>query len=63
MYELYGYGDAAYGQTYFRDLYSYDLALEKVIENVTVKVEAPEAVDTEAVDTEGTEIVEETEAE
>lgn len=75
MYELYGYGDAAYGERYFRELYSYDLALEKVIENVTVKVEAPEAVETEgteAADGTGTagedvntetEYVEETEAE
>lgn len=38
MYELYGYGDAAYGQTYFKNLYSYDLALEKLIGITTVTI-------------------------
>ena len=60
MYELYGYGDASYGAIYFKNLYFYDLALEKVIETTTVKIEEPEAVST---DVESAETVEETEAE
>ena len=56
MYGLYGYGDAEYGSRYFRDLYLYDLALEKVAENAKV------TVDTTLLESEeGTETVEETE--
>ena len=56
MYGLYGYGDAEYGSRYFRDLYLYDLALEKVAENAKV------TVDTTLLESEeGTEAVEETE--
>lgn len=54
MYASYGYGDAAYGKEYFRDLYMYDIALEKVLSNVTVKEETPE----QNVQTDGTEALE-----
>lgn len=71
MYNIYGYGDTAYGERYFRDLYLYDLALDKIVENVTVTVEEPaaleDAADTEAADNgdaaDGTEEVESTEEE
>lgn len=58
MYELYGYGDAEYGARYFKELYLYDMALEKVLENTTVNVDPTLAESEEA-----TESVEETEAE
>lgn len=58
MYELYGYGDAEYGARYFKDLYLYDMALEKVLESTTVNVD-PTLMESE----ETTESVEETEAE
>lgn len=58
MYELYGYGDAEYGARYFKELYLYDMALEKVLENTTVNVD-PALAESE----ETTESVEETEAE
>lgn len=45
MYDIYGYGDTEYGERYFRDLYLYDLALDKIIENVTVTVEDPAALE------------------
>lgn len=57
MYNIYGYGDSAYGERYFRDLYTYDQALEKVVGNATVNVDP--AVGTESA--EGTEAVQETE--
>lgn len=56
MYGLYGYGDAEYGSRYLRDLYLYDLALEKVAESARVTVDAT-LLESE----EGTEAVEETE--
>lgn len=59
MYNLYGYGDTEYGERYFKQLYVYDLALEKLIETANVNVEAGAAA--EAV--EATETVEETEQE
>lgn len=62
MYNIYGYGDTAYGERYFRELYLYDLALDKIIENVTVTVGEPAALE-DAADTEGTENAEETESE
>lgn len=58
MYELYGYGDAEYGARYFKELYLYDMALEKVLENTTVIVD-PALAEIE----EAAESVEETEAE
>lgn len=66
MYTIYGYGDAAYGERYFRDLYLYDKTLETVMENVTVNIDAAaitEEEGTETAETEGTEAVEETETE
>lgn len=65
MYGLYGYGDAVYGERYFKKLYTYDTALEKVVANATVNV-VPAAVDeegTEGVEQEGTEALDATEAE
>lgn len=50
MYNIYGYGDTAYGERYFRDLYMYDLALDEIIEKVTVTVEEPAALE-DAADT------------
>jgi FKBP-type peptidyl-prolyl cis-trans isomerase (trigger factor) len=38
MYAYYGYGDAAYGEQYLRDLYLYDQALEAIEETATVNV-------------------------
>jgi trigger factor len=38
MYAYYGYGDAAYGEKYLRDLYLYDQALEAIEETATVNV-------------------------
>lgn len=69
MYNIYGYGDTAYGERYFRNLYLYDQALEKVVENVTVNVETADALADEADDdaadngdaADGTEQVESTE--
>ncbi|MCI5874614.1 MAG: FKBP-type peptidyl-prolyl cis-trans isomerase [Clostridiales bacterium] len=58
MYGIYGYGDAEYGARYFKKLYLYDEALEKVLENATVNVD-PTLVESEEL----TESVEETEAE
>lgn len=58
MYELYGYGDAEYGARYFKELYLYDMALEKVLENTTVTVDPTLAESEEAAES-----VEETEAE
>lgn len=46
MYELYGYGDVEYGARYFKDLYLYDMALEKVLENATVTID-PTLVESE----------------
>ena len=58
MYGIYGYGDAEYGARYFKELYLYDEALEKVLENTNVNVD-PTLLESE----ETTESVEETEAE
>lgn len=67
MYNMYGYGDTAYGEKYFRNLYTYDQALEKVMENATVNVDpgvaADGADDTEAQEADGTEALQETETE
>lgn len=37
LYELYGYGDAEYGERYFRDIYRYNRALEELAENAVVE--------------------------
>lgn len=58
MYGLYGYGDSEYGAKYFKDLYLYDEALDKVLEMTTVNID-PTLLESE----ETTESVEETEAE
>ena len=58
MYALYGYGDAAYGERYFRDIYLCNMALEKLVEDADVTVD-PTLIESEEV----TETVEETEAE
>lgn len=68
MYNLYGYGDTEYGERYFKALYRYDLALEKILETVTVNVDASaQTEDSESVEdtqaAEETEAVEETEQE
>lgn len=39
MYELYGYGDAAYGEKYFKDIYVCNLALEQLVDNAQVTVD------------------------
>lgn len=39
MYELYGYGDAAYGEKYFKDIYVCNLALEQLVNNAQVTVD------------------------
>ena len=52
MYGLYGYGDVKYGAKYFKELYLYDLALEKVLEKTNVTVD-PTLAESE----EGTEAV------
>lgn len=55
MYNIYGYGDTVYGERYFNNLYTYDLALEDVTANATVNVEAAEVLeDNEAVGGTGT---------
>lgn len=48
MYEIYGYGDAEFGARYFKELYLYDMALEKVLETATV-TEDPTLVESEEV--------------
>lgn len=58
MYAAYGYGDAAYGKRYFKELYLYDNALEKVLEKTTVNIDPTLAESEKAVES-----VEETEAE
>lgn len=40
LYALYGYGDAAYGEKYFRDIYRYSRTLEVLAESAAVE-EAP----------------------
>lgn len=40
MYALYGYGDAAYGEQYFRELYVCNMALEELTKNAEVTVDA-----------------------
>lgn len=55
MYNMYGYGDAVYGEAYLRKLYLYDQALDQVLETAVVTVtpadDAVESVeDTEAVE-------------
>ena len=37
LYNLYGYGDAEYGERYFHDIYRYNLVLEELAETVVVK--------------------------
>lgn len=39
MYALYGYGDAAYGERYFREIYVCNLALEQIVNNAEVTVD------------------------
>lgn len=39
MYELYGYGDAAYGEKYFKNIYVCNLALEQLVNNAQVTVD------------------------
>lgn len=47
FYEQYGYGDAAYGETYMKDIYVGNLALEQLAGNAVITVEeATEAVET-----------------
>lgn len=54
LYKNYGYGDAAYGEKYLRQIYVDNLALQSVKDNADVTVEAP--AETESIeDTEGTE--------
>lgn len=57
LYQMYGYGDAAFGEKYMRDLYLYDQALDTILDTTNVTVTAAE--DTEA--TEAAEAVENTE--
>jgi len=58
LYKNYGYGDAAYGEKYLRQVYVDNLALQSVKDNADVTVEAP--AETES--TEGTESAEPQEA-
>ena len=50
IYENYGYGDAAYGEKYMKDIYLANLALDKIQENAEITY-AP-AEDTETLETE-----------
>lgn len=65
MYKLYGYGDTAYGERYFKDLYTYDKALDKILETAEVTVDPAAAPETEGTEDaepiEGTEEAEPTE--
>lgn len=54
MYYDYGYGDTAYGESYFRKLYRYDLALDEIVANATVTVEDASLLEEET-DVEATE--------
>ncbi len=54
LYSLYGAGDTAYGERYFREIYRYNRGLDRLIENAAVTEEQAE---------DGTESVEETETE
>lgn len=56
LYQVYGYGDAAYGEAYLKKLYLYEEALDKIVEEAEVTVTEPETVTTE-----NTEAVESTE--
>ncbi len=64
LYKNYGYGDAAYGEKYLRQIYVDNLALQSVKDNADVTVEAP--AETESIEgtesTEGTESAEPQEA-
>ena len=48
LYKNYGYGDAAYGEKYLRQVYVDNLALQSVKDNADVTVEAP--AETESTD-------------
>jgi FKBP-type peptidyl-prolyl cis-trans isomerase (trigger factor) len=54
MYEMYGCGDLEYGKTYFRNLYLYDMALDKIEETTKVSIEEtePESETEETTETE-----------
>lgn len=52
IYQVYGYGDAEFGARYFRELYLYDMALEKVLETATVTVDTTLAESEEVAETE-----------
>ena len=64
LYKNYGYGDAAYGEKYLRQIYVDNLALQFVKDNADVTVEVP--AETESIEgtesTEGTESAEPQEA-
>lgn len=51
LYQVYGYGDAAYGEAYLKKLFLYEDALNKIVEKAKINVTAPE----EAQSTESTE--------
>lgn len=59
MCETYGFGDSAYGEVYLKDLYLFDQALEKMLENATITIAPAETAGA----AETTEAVETTEAE
>lgn len=59
MYELYGYGDAAYGEKYVRQIFMDEQALRKLMDNAKVTEEPAASEETEG--TEGTENIEGTE--
>lgn len=61
LYELYGYGDAEYGERYLRDIYLCNLALEQLTKKADVTVDASLAAEQEAA--EGEEAVLSTETE
>lgn len=48
MYALYGYGDAAYGESYFKDIYMCNLALEQLVNEAQVTVDPTLAESEEA---------------
>ena len=63
MYQVYGYGDATYGEKIYRMYYLCDQALDKVLETAVVTVEeATEETESTEEPAEGTETVAETEA-
>lgn len=52
IYQNYGYGDAAYGEQYMKDIYLANLAMEKVKETAEITIGEPEEEAAESTETE-----------